>query len=171
MNPEPALLEEEREWLAARLEEERRKGEEVTLHLRRLQADFDNYRRRMMAEQSRWQELALSRFFLELLPVLDDLERAVASAGEGTGDPFRRGVEMILSRFQAVLEGAGVVPVESRGVPFDPAVHEAFERVEGEEFERETVTEELRKGYLYRGRCLRPALVRVGVPKGKKEGG
>lgn len=165
MNPELALLEEEREWLAARWEEERRRGEEASLQLRRLQADFDNYRRRMMAEQSRWQDLALSRFFLELLPVLDDLERAVASAGDASGDSLRRGVEMILARLRSVLGEAGVVAVDARGAPFDPAVHEAVERVEGEEFERETVAEELRRGYLYKGRCLRPALVRVGVPK------
>lgn len=140
-----------------------RRAEEYLAQLQRLKADFDNYRRRMMQEQVRWQEQAVGRFVAQLLPVLDNLERALL-AGEGAGvDALRQGLEMTLRQFRDVLAREGVTPIEAVGRPFDPACHEAMMRVEGGEREEDTVVEEFQKGYLYKGAVLRPALVKVAV--------
>lgn len=151
-------------------DEAERRAEEYLAQLQRLKADFDNYRRRMMQEQGRWQEQAVGRFLAQLLPVLDNLERAL-QAGDGAGhEVLRQGLEMTLRQFRDTLAGEGVSAVEAAGRPFDPACHEAMARVEGEGYEEDTVVEEFQKGYLYKGSVLRPALVKVAVA-GTRAGG
>lgn len=129
----------------------------------RVQADYENYRRRAQREREETVQYANLNLWRELLPVLDNLERAlVAASGEGaTLESLRAGVELTVRQFRTVLEKAGVVQVEaSRGVPFDPHVHEAVLQEEGDS-EVPTVVEELQKGYLLGERLVRPALVRV----------
>lgn len=148
---------------AAPAEEAERRADEYLAQLQRLKADFDNYRRRMMQEQVRWQDQAVGRFVAQLLPVLDNLERAL-QAGQGVGyEALRQGLEMTLRQFRDTLVREGVSPVEAVGRPFDPACHEAMARVEGGGYEEDTVVEEFQKGYLYKGAVLRPALVKVAV--------
>jgi molecular chaperone GrpE len=158
--PAPAEAEARRiAELEAELERRGRLCDEYLASLQRLKADFDNYRRRMMQEQARWQELAVGEFVAGLLPVVDNLERALSASGDA--EAIRQGVELTLRQFRDVLRQAGVEPMEAAGRPFDPAFHEAMAQVETDEHPDGHVIDELRKGYLFRKQVLRPALVRV----------
>ncbi len=153
----------------ARLTRER---EELADLARRLQADFDNFRRRTREEMGELRRTAAADLIRELLPALDNLERALAAAGQG-GDveTLRQGVALTRDQLFAALAGAGLEPVAAVGQRFDPALHEALERVddgppaggpeEGGAPEELEVVEEFRRGYLVRGKLLRPSLVKV----------
>lgn len=130
-------------------------------HLRLL-ADFDNFRKRAERELEERTRYVLAEPIRELLPVLDNLERALAAQGP-EGDLIR-GVEMIARQFLDVLRRFGVEPVPAVGAHFDPRRHEAVMRVESAEVVEPTVVEEFQRGYLLRDRLLRPALVKVAVP-------
>jgi molecular chaperone GrpE len=131
------------------------RAEEYLQSLQRITADFANYRRRTAAEQSRWREAGVAAFALQMLPVVDNLERAVAAAGDGA--TVRQGVEMTLRQLREVFEGSGIRRMAAVGESFDPGRHEA---VAGEP--EGVVAEEYRAGYLFREQVLRPAMVRVG---------
>ncbi len=135
------------------------KAEEYLQNLIRLKADFDNYRRRTVQDQARWGEAAVAAFIVQLLPVVDNLERAMVAAGDAVA--VRQGVEMTLRQFGTVLGGAGVTAMTSLGQAFDPARHEAVARGPAADAAPGTVVEEYRKGYLLRDQVLRPAMVRV----------
>ena len=152
------------EAAAARAEADaaRRRADEALDQLRRLQADFTNYRRRMLEEQGRWRQEAEAELARSLLPVVDNLERALAAAGDD-GHPLAQGVAMVHRQFLEVLRQAGVEPIEAQGQPFDPYRHEAVARVETDAHPDGTVIEVFQRGYLYRGRTLRPAMVKVAV--------
>ncbi|MEJ5367518.1 MAG: nucleotide exchange factor GrpE [Bryobacteraceae bacterium] len=127
----------------------------------RLAAEFDNYRKRSERERLEAIEFAAAGALKALLPVLDDLERALKVQ---TADAeYARGVELIFQRLSDTLRKLGVEPLEAQGKPFDPALHHAIERVEDPAVEQDTVLEELQRGYTYKGRLLREALVRVAV--------
>jgi molecular chaperone GrpE len=125
-------------------------------------ADFDNFRKRAEREKSELHKYALLEPMRELLPVIDNLERAV-SAG-GTVEDLKQGVEMTLLQFRELLRRRGLEPVSAVGHPFDPAVHDAVSRFEDAEVEHPTVAEELQRGYRIHDRLLRPAMVRVAMP-------
>ena len=127
----------------------------------RLQADFDNYRRRTRQEQSELGAFVTQNFIRELLPVLDNFERALASRPTEDASGFGAGVEMIFRQFYGVLEKQGVTVVETVGSMFDPARHEAIMRDEESDQPDGTVVAELQKGYAAAGKVLRPALVKV----------
>lgn len=134
-------------------------------YLRKL-ADTDNLRKRFEREKSEHRQYALSELLLELLDVLDNFERALESPGEtGEGDTFRSGVELIHRMFQNVLLRKGVRPLESSGRTFDPAFHHAMTVEESDEVSEPEVAEVLQKGYMLHNRLLRPALVKVLVPR------
>lgn len=127
----------------------------------RLAAEFDNFRKRSERERLEAVEYAAAGALKALLPVLDDLERALKIQ---TADAdYARGVELIHQRLSETLRKLGVEPVEAEGKPFDPTLHHAIERVEDPGVEQDTVLAELQRGYTYRGRLLREALVRVAV--------
>lgn len=127
--------------------------------LARLQAEFDNARKRAVREQQEFREFAASDVIKGLLPTLDSFERALkASSDKGE---FRNGVELIYRQFQDALQKAGVQPVPSVGQPFDPRVHEAIEMVDTNEVPDHHVLEEFQRGYKFKDRLLRPAMVRV----------
>ena len=152
------------------------RAEEYLQSLQRLKADFDNYRRRMAADQARWAESALAGFILKVLPVLDNLERAFAATGDA--DAVRQGVELTVRELREVLSAVGVRPMESVGQPFDPARHEAVARGPAPGVADGAVAEEYRRGYLLRDLVLRPAMVRVAeagpateaAPEARQEG-
>lgn len=153
----------------------RQQAEVYLDQLRRLQADFTNYRRRMMEEQSRWRQDAEAELARALLPVVDNLERALAAGGDAS-HPVVQGVAMVHRQFLDVLRQAGVEPMDAEGQPFDPHRHEAVARVETADHPDGTVIEVFQRGYLYRGRTLRPAMVKVavapaGAPSGPGEAG
>ena len=128
--------------------------------LARLQAEFDNARKRAAREQQEFREFAAADVIKGILPVLDSFERAL-KAPAGDSNDLRSGLELIYRQFQDALQKMGVRPIESVGKPFDPRVHEAIEMVDTNEAEDHHVLDELQRGYNYKGRLLRPAMVRV----------
>ena len=130
--------------------------------LRRLQADFDNYRKRTLREQTARTASASQALVARLLPVLDNFELAVTAAEQSRDfDGMLKGVEMVLGALREVLEGEGLVKIEAEGKPFDPERHEAVIAVEQEDTDPGTVVDVVRAGYELRGRVLRPAMVKV----------
>jgi molecular chaperone GrpE len=127
--------------------------------LQRLQAEFENYKKRAERERVNYTEKANADLVMRLLPVLDNFERALSS--NHTGDSFKKGMEMIFSQLITVLEKEGLSLIEAAGEPFDPYYHEAVLAVEGD-YDEDTVTEELEKGYLFKNKVLRPTKVKVG---------
>jgi molecular chaperone GrpE len=133
-------------------------------------AELDNVKKRAARERDEGIRLANEALIKDLLPVVDNLERAVAHAsGGGNGKPLVEGVEMVLRQFLDVLTKHGAVQMLAVGQSFDPAKHEAMTQVESTDHEPNSVVEEHQKGYLFRDRLLRPALVSVAKAPGTKE--
>lgn len=134
---------------------------ELTDRLIRLHAEFENYRRRMQREK---EEVALygnQRLLLNLLPVLDNLERALATPPTPGDERLRQGVELTARSFQAILEKEGITPIEAVGTPFDPNLHEAMMTEEDPEQEDGVVLAEFQKGYRLGDRVIRASMVKV----------
>ena len=130
--------------------------------LKRLQAEFENYRKRILKEQTDFAERASAGVVGSLLGVLDNFDLAVAAAEETHDfEKMLRGVEMVYGELKEVLGGAGLSPIEAKGKPFDPNLHEAALEVPGSEEGELVVAEVLRPGYMLRGKVLRPAMVKV----------
>jgi len=134
--------------------------------LRRM-ADTDNLRKRLEREKAEYYQFATSELLLELLSVLDNLERALQNSGEGDGKTLRDGVELIYRMTWSLLQRKGVQPIEIKDAKFDPNLHHAMAMEESEAVEEPEVTEVLQKGYMLHNRLLRPSLVKVVVPKKK----
>ena len=148
--------------IAADLAKARAEAESYLDDLRRLQADFDNYRKRTLREQTARAASASQALVTRLLPVLDNFELAVSAAEQSRDfDRMLKGVEMVFGELREVLEGEGLVKIEAEGKPFDPERHEAVIAVEQEDSEPGTVTDIVRTGYELRGKVLRPAMVKV----------
>jgi molecular chaperone GrpE len=147
--------------ISAASEVEKLKAERDALldRLARLQAEFDNARKRAVREQQEFREYAAADVIKNFLPILDSFERALRA--EGDSSDFRNGVELIYRQFQDALQKIGVQPIVSMGRPFDPRVHEAIEMVDTTEVPDHHVLDELQRGYKYKDRLLRPAMVRV----------
>lgn len=125
-------------------------------------AEFDNYRKRTERERREQADRSLSGFLLDLLLVLDDFERALnADAGRGSMDAYRQGVEIIHRQLLDVLKKRGVRLIDAVGTPFDPHLHQAVATEIVEEGRDGEVLEELRRGYMFGERLLRPAMVKV----------
>ncbi len=134
--------------------------------LLRLAADFENFRRRKAQELTDRGRYASEEAALALLPVLDNLRRAVGhSAGEGGGPQLLEGLRMVMIQFEQALTAIGVEPVETVGARFDPSVHQAIGGEESDEVSEDTVIAELQPGYRLHDRLLRPALVQVVHPR------
>jgi molecular chaperone GrpE len=147
--------------LAAECEKLKAERDELQDRWLRLRAEFENFRKRMQREQTEIVERAAMDTVASLLPILDDFERALKAPG---ADPeYARGVELIYQRLVETLRKAGLEPMEAEGKTFDPHVHEAVDMTPNGDVEENTVFEEFRKGYSFRGKLLRPAMVRVAV--------
>jgi len=127
----------------------------------RLQADFDNYRRRTRQEQSELSAFVTQNLMKELLPVIDNFERALSSRPTDDPSGFGAGVEMIFRQLYGVLEKQGITTVEAVGSLFDPNRHEAILKDNESDQPEGTVVAELQKGYAVGGKVIRPALVKV----------
>ena len=148
--------------IAADLDKARTEAALYLDDLRRLQADFDNYRKRTLREQTARTASASQALVARLLPVLDNFELAVSAAEQSRGfDRMLKGVEMVLGALREVLEGEGLVKIEAEGKPFDPERHEAVIAVEQEDAEPGTILDIVRAGYELGGKVLRPAMVKV----------
>ena len=166
---EPAVTKAFKARLRKRDEEIRRLGQELAdlkdQYLRKL-ADMENLRKRLEREKSEYFQYALAEFFLELVGIVDNFERALAAAErEGDGATFREGVELIHRLLVNFLHKNGVRPVETGSGPFDPVLHHAMATEESDEVQEPQVVEELQKGYFLKDRLLRPAMVKVRVPR------
>jgi molecular chaperone GrpE len=131
--------------------------------LLRRQAEFDNFRRRAERERADVLERANTETVRSILPILDDFERALKV--ECSGKEYARGMELIYQRLSDALKKLGLEPISAKGQKFDPHVHHAVEMAENDEVEDHTVLEEYERGYNFRGRLLRPAMVKVAVKK------
>lgn len=157
-----AEIEAEEDAIAADLAKARAEAESYLDDLRRLQADFDNYRKRTLREQTARAASASQALVTRLLPVLDNFELAVSAAEQSRDfDRMLKGVEMVFGELRLALEGEGLVKIEAEGKPFDPERHEAVIAVEEEDTEPGTVVDIVRAGYELRGKVLRPAMVKV----------
>ncbi len=136
-------------------------NEEIRDLVRRKQAEFENYRKRVERERSDMSEHASAEVVRDVLPVLDNLERAIAASEVGSEGQFREGVEIIYRQFRDILEKQGLRQLVALQQPFDPHVHEAVGRVETLEHPEGTVLEVLQPGYMFKDRLLRPAMVSV----------
>src|SRR5271166_5075168 len=131
--------------------------------LLRRQAEFDNYRRRAERDRADVLEYANTESVRAMLPILDDFERALRV--ESSDREYARGMELIYQRLSDALKKLGLEPIEARGQMFDPHIHHAVEMEETEEHEDHRVLDEYQRGYNFRGKLLRPAMVKVAVRK------
>lgn len=156
------------ETLRQRLAEEKGRAESYLANWQRAAADFQNYKRRVEQERQEVARLANASLIINLLPIVDDLERALSSLDVRlAGLTWFDGIRLILRKFQLVLENAGVQEIAAEGQMFDPRYHEAISFGEGEEGR---VIAQVQKGYKLNDRVLRPAMVIVGKGKEEKEG-
>jgi molecular chaperone GrpE len=144
-------------------EEERKRNEELLASLRYLQADFENYRKRVDREVRELEEFSTLGLVRKLIPVLDDLDLAVASAKKAEDKGFLEGVKMVQKNLGSALESEGLREIKAVGEPFDPSAHEAVDKVQGTDNPEDMVIEEMRKGYTFKGKVLRPTAVKVEV--------
>jgi molecular chaperone GrpE len=149
------------------LKEEAEKAKVYWDRLLRLQADFDNTRKRLEREKQDFAKFANEGIILELLNILDDLERTVELAQSKHQDlsAFLKGVEMILAHLYEMLKEYGVKPIEAEGKLFDPHYHEALMQMENKDVPEHTIIEELQRGYLLNDRVIRTTKVKVSKKK------
>jgi len=145
--------------MAQELKQLRAEKEQLIDRLARLQAEFDNARKREQKERADSREYTIGTTVEPFLGVMDNFQLALKS--EGTAQQLRAGVELILKQMEDALRGLNVQPVETVGAQFDPRVHEALGSIETSEFPDHQVLEEIRRGYKIREKLLRPALVRI----------
>jgi molecular chaperone GrpE len=129
--------------------------------LLRRQAEFDNFRKRTEKERSEFLQYAGMELVRDMLPILDDFDRA--RKVEAGNPEYAKGVEMIYSRMYETLKKVGLEPIEAEGQHFDPHLHQAVERVETKDAEDGTILGEFQRGYLFKGKLLRPSMVKVAV--------
>jgi molecular chaperone GrpE len=133
--------------------------DELRDRLARAQAEFDNARKRTIKEQQEYREYAVADAVKSLLPAMDSLERALQVKSDAA--ELRSGVELIYKQLLAALSKLAVNPIVAKGEPFDPRLHDAIEMVETNEVPDHQVIEELQRGYKFKDRLLRPAMVKV----------
>jgi molecular chaperone GrpE len=146
--------------VASEIEKLKSERDALLDRLARLQAEFDNARKRAVRDQQEFREFAAADVIKTILPILDSFERALKTASGESGD-FRNGIELIYRQFQDALQKIGVQAIPAVGQVFDPRVHEAIEMVDTTEVADHQVLDELQRGYKHKERLLRPAMVRV----------
>ena len=144
------------------LNEEKKKTENYLNRLRYLQADFENYKKRTKREMEEIANYGNEDLILEFLVVVDELELAIRNSEQGkVPEGLIDGLKMILKNVYRILERQGVMKIEAVGKPFDPTKHEAFSKVAIEGKKEDIVVEEIRKGFTYKGKVIRPSMVKV----------
>lgn len=147
------------EKLQAKIEEQKEEIDEKDDRIKRLMAEFENFKKRSDKERLGMYNSVMGDVVMKLLPVLDNLEKAVAA--ESKDEQYQNGIEMVEKQFQDVLKANGVKEIESIGKPFDPSLHEAVSLVEDSNLGPKTIKEEYRKGYTIGDKVLRHSLVVV----------
>ena len=150
------------ETLLQDLDVERRRSEDCLTRLKYMQADYENFKKRHERELEETRKYCIERIVLGLLEVVDELEMAVNSVRSLKPlEAIVRGVEITLKKLEKVLENEGVFPIECVGKAFDPSKHNAVARIEKDGVEDWIVIEEVRRGYIMRGRVIRPSIVKI----------
>lgn len=142
------------------LEELKEKLAEDEERYKRLQADFENFRRRTRQEKEELSALVVQNFITELLPMVDNFERAMAAEATDVA-AFQQGVDMIFNQLMEILKNRGLKKIETKDAKFDPNFHQAVMRVENPELEDDTIVMELQKGYMVKDKVIRPSMVQV----------
>jgi molecular chaperone GrpE len=146
------------------LDELRKQSDENYQRYLRAQADFDNFRRRARQEKEDFAKYASLKVIEQLLPVVDNFERALASSKDTKDfDALVKGLDMTFRQLDQLLVQEGLTPIETVGQPFNPEYHQAIMQVESDEHEEGIVVEEMQKGYVLKDRVVRPAMVKVSV--------
>jgi molecular chaperone GrpE len=141
----------------------REESKQLRDQLLRKQAEFENFRKRAERDKHESMQYSLLNAVKELLPILDGFERALET--NGSGEEYRKGVALIYQQLFGALQKLGLKRVESQGRPFDPRLHEAVATLETNEFPDHQIVEEMQRGYFFKDRLLRPAMVKVAQPK------
>lgn len=160
-----ARLESELEAKDHEISELKAQVEELKDKFLRVLADMDNLRKRTAREKEEFRQYALTDIFKDLLPIIDNFERALKIAEETDGKTFKEGIDLIYRMLLNYLARHGVKPIELQDNRFDPSLHQALASEESEEISEPQIKEELQKGYLIHERLLRPTMVKVLVPK------
>ncbi|WP_455283675.1 nucleotide exchange factor GrpE [[Eubacterium] cellulosolvens] len=151
--------------LKEQLKQEQEKSKEYLNKLLYAQADFENYRRRLDQEVESRIESGKAKLIKNLLTIVDELELALEAAKHAEGaSGIAAGLEIVLKRFHDLLNTEGLALIETVGREFNPALHEAVERVERTDTEEGTILEEVRKGFTLKGKLIRPSIVKIAVP-------
>jgi len=146
------------------LKEEREKSNAYLNRLMYLQADFENYRKRLEKETREAVQLSNERLITNLLAVIDELEMAIQSGKETENkDALLEGVEMVLKKIYTTLRQEGLTKIEAAGRPFDPSRHEAIFKVPTKDYAEGTVIEEVRKGFMLKDKVIRPSMVKIAL--------
>ena len=152
------------------LEESGRLASEYLDHLQRLQAEFDNYKKRVDREKAELIEYASAELVSELIDIMENLERGVVSAKEsGDIDSIVKGMEMVSTQLMDILGSRGLKPIEAVGKKFDPHYHEAMMMTPTDEYPYNTVIEEFQQGYMIKNKVIRYSKVRVSVNTNNNE--
>ncbi len=156
-------LEKKCQQLEESLRQTAQERDEIRDRYLRSLADIDNTRKRLLKDKEEYQKYALSSFLLEILPVYDNLERAV-NVSSDQESAFSSGIKIILKQFLDILKKNKVVEIEAQDKPFNPEIHQAIAREERTDIDQPTVVEVYQKGFIFNDRLLRPAIVKVALP-------
>ena len=146
--------------LQAKIDELQASLQEKDERVKRLQADFENFRRRTRQEKEELSAVVTQTLLTDMLPLLDNFERAIAAEATDI-ESFQKGVDMIYKQFKGALEKNGLEAIDTTDAKFDPNFHQAVMRIQDPEKEDDTIAAELQKGYMVKGRVIRPSMVQV----------
>ena len=149
--------------LAAEIQKLKAEKEDLMQTMMRRQADFENFRKRTERERSEEAKRGVERLVLDLIPVIDAFDRALQAHDDPRYEEYRKGITLIRKQLWDAIAKHGVLPIEAAGKIFDPHHHQAIERVESSEYPDGTIVAVFQDGYMFNGRVLRPAIVRVAV--------
>jgi molecular chaperone GrpE len=155
--------------MAAELEKLKAEKEELMQRLIRRQADFENFRKRTERDRHEEGRRGVERLILDLIPVLDAFDRALQAHDDPAYEEYRKGITLIRKQLWDAIARHGVQRIDAAGKMFDPHMHQAIERLESEEFPDGYIVAVFQDGYMFHGRVLRPAIVRVAVHPGERE--
>ncbi|MDI6603937.1 MAG: nucleotide exchange factor GrpE [Thermoanaerobacteraceae bacterium] len=156
---EESNIEKELEELREKFKQKENEANEYLELVQRLKAEFENYRKRTQKEKCELIEFGQEKIILDILPVIDNFERALCS--EGDDKTFREGIELIYKQFKGILEKSGVKEIHAEGEIFDPHKHHAVMQEEVEDKKENEIIEVLQKGYILNNKVIRPSMVKV----------
>jgi molecular chaperone GrpE len=170
---EDVISESADEDIAEQLEASKKENEENYDRFLRVSAEFENYKKRQSREMVEFRKYANQSLIRDILPVIDNLERAISSTEVGTeeGNGILEGIALTFKDLLKILEKYDVQPIDAVGAPFDPNFHQAVSQEASDDYPENTVLHELQKGYLLHDRLVRPSMVIVSTPKSKRDDG